>query len=172
MDSFVGRLDVFLLGVLLAFAIRRSGTVFTKGWVLAAGCTFILAAFWMTDVQDLERLPFLYPLHMFLLVIGWIMATGYLVHRETVATRLLQSPLLQIPGIMCYSIYIWHGMLLGILNPLDGLHTVISIIVATFGLSLLTYLTLERGSWNTLQKASKSGLTETFIRGGVTTGSQ
>lgn len=115
-DSFVGRLDEFVLGMAACHLFVRRGAL--RGLIapIAAllGALLLYLACWTWDLVQLDQLsrstvPFLYLLTS-------VGTTLLLLGAVSLKSRLLRFPLtnapLQLLGKMCYSLYIWHGVLI------------------------------------------------------------
>lgn len=65
--------------------------------------------------------------------------------RHRVMTWLFENPLLQMLGLMSYSIYVWHDIMIAPLNArLDAVHVVRYLMMVLF-LSAVTYRFVEFG---------------------------
>ena len=114
-DSFLGRLDEFVLGLALCHFYSRRGQL-TQPWALlscALGTLCLYAGAWCYDLVELETLsrsavPFLY----YPISIGTCFLTlGALSLKPGPARLLFTNPPLQWLGMICYSLYLWHGVL-------------------------------------------------------------
>lgn len=151
-QSFVGRADSFVLGMALAFALRRERTSLRSLTALVAGPVMVVASFWLADTSVLDHLPMLLPLWMLTLSIGFVVATGSLVARASWLSKAVCHPAFQIPGIMCYSIYLWHGIFFEILKPYSDPRIAALILLSTAGFSIMSYVALEGGSLSRLRE--------------------
>ncbi len=149
-DSFLMRLDAFVLGMAVAWIFTRKPATLRKPWIMPCGIVFVLAGFWLANEDILAGLSILYMPRMLLIATGFMFITGSALVRRSVLTRVLELSALQILGVMCYSLYVWHGILLLHINPRTDVHSAAVYAIALLFFSLLSYLTLEGGSFGRL----------------------
>jgi peptidoglycan/LPS O-acetylase OafA/YrhL len=108
-DSVFGRLDEFVLGMLAAhlYLTRRQLTAkwFPIGLVLIAGAALLWAAWYHHFIS-----PLVTPIANNLLDTGIFLCALHLLFHENRIRRILSAAWLQLMGMMCYSIYMWHGI--------------------------------------------------------------
>ncbi len=112
-DSVIGRLDDFVLGMLLCQVFCSRGPLRHGRAVLAvaAGALGLYGACWLWDLVKLQELPRaaapfindVVGLGMFLLVYGALSL------RKGLLRLVFNNAPLQLAGMMCYSLYVWHG---------------------------------------------------------------
>lgn len=111
-DSVPGRLDDFLLGMLIAHLyIKKSYSYFFRsGLGLCVGLVSIFIACHLWDYKFLGLLPKFYiPFLNNIIQIGFflIIVTALALNKGFLKTFFTNYPV-QVIGVMCYSIYIWH----------------------------------------------------------------
>ena len=83
--------------------------------------------------------------------LGGLLAIGFLLSHPTPVNRLLRLAPVQVVGMMCYSLYVWHGMILYrlIMVPIpdfpDRLAALPAYLAAVFALGALSYRYIEFG---------------------------
>ena len=105
-DSIFGRLDDFFVGMLVARAYLAGYGRRTTLWIISGLCVCTLAVL-VVDLSIIGQLPRwtivlynnLFQLGAGLLILG------------ALSMRLRFRPL-ELAGLMCYSVYLWHGVLL------------------------------------------------------------
>jgi peptidoglycan/LPS O-acetylase OafA/YrhL len=153
-DSVLGRLDEFLYGMLAAhlYVQRRA----LPGWCVYAGLVAIGAAMLMWAAWFRLWLPLLYTAFAInLLDVGLFCLLMQLLLGWERLAKLASARLLQLAGMMCYSIYLWHGIVrLKYGTDYDaGVVQYASYLIVVFALSALTYRYVEFGhvrEWRTL----------------------
>ena len=151
-DSFVGRLDDFMNGVLLCFLCVRgtlASQVQGRGLALFfVGLVLCTVAMLGWDNVALMRLPstvgpllhIVLNLGLFAVVLGLYYAPGAL------RRGLFENRLLQLLGMMCYSIYVWHGVIeLQLIGQNPGLGDYGLLALTVFGISAVSYRYVEFG---------------------------
>lgn len=114
-DSFLGRLDEFVLGMAVCSLYVRRGQLAHPLALLSCGlgALSLYAAAWCYDLVALGSLsrsvvPFLY----YPISLGTCLLTyGALSLKSGPARLLFSNPPLQWLGMICYSLYTWHGVL-------------------------------------------------------------
>lgn len=114
-DSLLGRLDEFLWGMFLCYVYvnkREWSTKTPTSIPLLAGITMITLACFSWDYVRLKILthgfiPYINPI----LDIGFVLlAWSLLIMKDNPIRWLFSNYFVQLLGVMCYSIYIWHGL--------------------------------------------------------------
>jgi len=152
-DMFLCRIDEFVLGMLLArlYVERRLPVV--AGRCLLAGSALVILAWIGFDLTARHLLPGLFRAGLnnvldagFCLIVAAALAPG-----SRVAAALSWRPL-QVLGMMCYSLYIWHWPLLHWIMPdraampADAFAAgVVAFLVATLAVGALSYRFIEFG---------------------------
>jgi peptidoglycan/LPS O-acetylase OafA/YrhL len=112
-DSVLGRLDEFCWGMLLAQLVARgtlarfSGALAAVGLALALG-TALAWGGWYRRVN----VPTSAAFYSLALDLGIFLVAGWLARGPSLVRRVLENRPLQLLGMMCYSIYLWHGIVL------------------------------------------------------------
>ncbi|MFG0318464.1 MAG: acyltransferase family protein [Planctomycetota bacterium JB042] len=113
-DSFVGRIDEFVAGIGVAWFHgrgRRAGRAAIP--LLVAGAALVGFAMDRWDAVHLGQLdrdlvPALYDLT----TVGFALVLLGALGLPEASRRVLANPPLQLLGMMCYSLYVWHGVLI------------------------------------------------------------
>lgn len=147
-DGVFGRLDDFMVGAWVARRIETQRVAPGGGRpraLLALGLVVFAGACWLWDELWLKEVPYLLAavannvvqLAIALCLFGLLGGGG-------LATRALSVRPLQVIGMMCYSIYVWHAPALGALVPSHrDLPHVAFYLGAVLSLSALTYAFVE-----------------------------
>lgn len=149
-DSVFGRLDEFLLGMLAAEMYRTRRTISAR-WFLAGLGMIIAAALiwagWFHHVLPATATAFAVNL----LDVGILLCVLHLLLEPRRLASWLQANPLQLLGVMCYSIYLWHGIVLQKFSPSyhQGAVQYLAYLAVVFGLSFLTYRYIEFGNVKT-----------------------
>ena len=150
-DGLLGRLDDFVLGMLLCEIhldgprIGRAG----RATMILLGCLALLAACWLKDYVLIGRLPAAaIPFQNTLVQLAMLAIVPALSAGESgLARRLLSYRPLQLIGMMCYSIYLWHHVAIGAVwggqASADGRLALYLVLVALT--SVLSYCYIEFG---------------------------
>lgn len=145
-DSVIGRLDEFLYGMLAAhlYVQRRK----LPAWCVYAGFVAIGAAMlmWAAWFRLWMPLPFT-AFAVNLLDIGLFCLLMQLLLGWERLAALVSARLLQLAGMMCYSVYLWHGIVrLKYGTEYDaGVIQYATYLTLVFALSALTYRYVEFG---------------------------
>jgi peptidoglycan/LPS O-acetylase OafA/YrhL len=150
--SLPGRLDEFLLGTLAAHIWARQKNLPYSQFSIPLGCVMLALAMFGFDAWTTgfawrfvgSILLLLADLGFFLLLMGAL--------RRGWSARVLTSWPLQVLGLTCYSIYVWHGLLVVRLFP--NVETDVSTtlkwypiyLFLLFGISAMTYRFIEFGA--------------------------
>jgi peptidoglycan/LPS O-acetylase OafA/YrhL len=149
--SLPGRIDEFLLGMSAARLWLRVPTIPYSRFFIPAGCLFTVLAMFGFDAWIAEALPHtagsilisIADAGFFLILVGALYLNGGLL------SRTLGCWPLQMLGLMCYSIYVWHALIVTHLFPdlkTDVTTTLIwypLYLAITLGLSAMTYRFIE-----------------------------
>lgn len=152
-DSVLARLDDFAWGMLLAHLYVHHASVLSKAWLPIGIVGIFLASNittnWDMGILTVEIRPLiniLISLSIFLLFGGLLSLTKGWLHAAITCKPL------QMLGMMCYSLYIWHYMLINPLRAtLDPLHFVRYVLILLL-LSALSYRYLEFGHVRDIRK--------------------
>ena len=111
-DFVLARMDDFFVGMLVAWFYAKGGVRLPRWSLLVgAGCLMASAFFWDLRVQD--RLPLaVVPFLNNLAQIGFATMLVAALTADTVFARVLSVYPLRILGAMCFSLYLWHILLL------------------------------------------------------------
>jgi peptidoglycan/LPS O-acetylase OafA/YrhL len=108
-DSVIGRLDEFLYGMLAAhlYVARRAlpRWTFPLG-LLLLGVAMLMWAAWYRQFLPLPATA----LAVNLLDLGLFLVAMYVLMHRTVLVAVFSNTFLQLAGMMCYSLYLWHGI--------------------------------------------------------------
>ncbi|WP_179166089.1 acyltransferase family protein [Azospirillum agricola] len=111
-DSLPARLPDFLAGMLAAdLAVRKRAWTANPATFLAGGALCLLGA-WGWHAWFLGALPVKTAAGLTIVLdVGFLLVAVFLLTRRTWLSRLLAFWPLQLIGMMCYSLYVWHGLL-------------------------------------------------------------
>lgn len=151
-DSLFGRLDDFALGMLLChwyisgwkkqWLEKNSLNLFLTSFIIIIiGCNF-------SDYVFLGLVPHYYePMINTVFQLGFGTLTISLLYMKTNAlSYLFTNKFLQLCGMMCYSLYVWHGnMRMVFMADYSGFR-IFSYCLFLFALSFLTYRYIEFGN--------------------------
>ena len=117
-DSIIGRLDDFVVGMLCCYVCTMGSIKFIKQnnaiIFVVAGAAIGLTACAMWDSIILERTSKnMVPYINILLNLAFFTCTVALYRSRNLFKTLIENWLLMVLGMMCYSLYVWHGVLLG-----------------------------------------------------------
>ncbi len=154
-DSVIGRLDDFVVGMAMAYLYRRlrsrgrplPATQIALSLGLGLLAIYATAVGW--DAVRLQRLDRAFiPFTNVLFQLGCVLSvTALLLLRGPIA-RAIANPVLQILGMMCYSLYVWHGVVKLSVLGIDGLFTAAQLgmfLVILVAISALSYRYIEFG---------------------------
>ena len=148
-DNIFGRIDEFVLGMAVAqFYLAGKIPAWARhlGWPGAALVLLAWAGFYQCQYQRFPMVA-MAPLNN-LLDLGFLaLLVAALVGRKH---RVLAFAPLQVAGMMCYSLYIWHAPVLQSVQPLYGITATLAVLLA---LSAISYRYIEFArtpDWRTL----------------------
>lgn len=134
-DSLLGRLDEFFWGIVVChFYINKPELTgrLTPLLMLLLGSLFALSACWLWDYTRMGLLGTnLIPYYYLVLDIGLaLIMLSFLLVRGGIIRWIASNYLLQLFGLMCYSLYVWHGVILLRIAPgTDALHIAIYLVI-------------------------------------------
>jgi peptidoglycan/LPS O-acetylase OafA/YrhL len=138
-DSFVGRLDEFAAGAYVADRFVRAPSARHASALLALGLALFALGAWLWDAAasgtiSLSASPFFNDvIDLGLALVLWSLLVGAPIARAVVA-----SWPLQLAGMMCYSLYAWHGYAMPYLHDVFG-------VAGLLVVSALSYRFIEFG---------------------------
>lgn len=144
-DSVIGRLDEFAIGMFAAHIYVRSPEYKFGNKTLLLGASMILGscALWTNWLNGLFP-AWVAGLFNIPLDIGMMLCTMALLAKCRIFAASLSIWPLQMIGMMCFSIYIWHGVVFLKLRPhIDGLVTYTVYLFITLLVSWFTYRYIE-----------------------------
>lgn len=140
-DSFLGRLDDLALGMVIACVYHRyKDRALNEGWLalsffVGLGFLFLTASVW-DAIQLNPELRKLAPVTNSMFHVGsFLSATAVLLCKNRITRFVFANPIIQLLGMMCYSLYVWHFMVLSRFGQIE----------ACIILLLLTYRYVEFG---------------------------
>jgi peptidoglycan/LPS O-acetylase OafA/YrhL len=146
-DGILGSLVFFAAGMLLAHlhvhhpALSRSHMWSFAGSILLAG-GFMLADFWRLDAIS----GYANIVVVFLTVASFFcLFLAALSSKPLILRRVLTWWPLQMIGLMSYSIYVWHGVLIAPLGAMSSPLHLLRYVVVLVGVSTLSHLYVEFG---------------------------
>ena len=150
-DSLIGRLDDFVVGMGACYLWRGATAEQQRGWsspvTLLGGAVFVLVASMAWDHVALGRAPLLVrPFINDVLLVGLFLVVMFLLHTRSRVVRFVSANgLLQTVGLMCYSLYVWHGVALIRYARVFTVPKVIGYLVFLFAFSYLSFRYIEFG---------------------------
>ena len=151
-DSILGRLDDFAIGMLLAhwFINGWKQQWFEKNSILlfAIGIVILWLGFNFSDYVFLRMLPVYYePLTNTVFQLGFALLTVSLLNMNKNALRFLfTNKFVQLSGMMCYSLYLWHGNMRMVFMWDYTIFRIVCYFGFLYLLSFLTYRYIEFGN--------------------------
>lgn len=167
-----GRLDDFMCGVLLAYLFTRQNAKPMR-FGLPLGMLLLFIGCQMYDdsrtlegsivASEITMRKIIYPFFYSFSNLGFFFVVDALLRgKHRFLTWCLEHPLLQMTGLMSYSIYVWHFIMMQPLNPLmDSVHLVRYFIMLGL-LSLVSYRFIEFGHVASIRKLLPSPRTVRF----------
>lgn len=152
-DSFVGRIDDFVVGMVMVVVylrLRETSERRTLPMALAvvvgALAMYASAACW--DAVRLDRVDrTVVPFTNNMFQVGCVLLGTSVLLARGPGARIIANPVLQLLGMMCYSLYVWHGVTM--LPIIGGEHSSANVtiyLVVLAGLSALSYRYIEFGN--------------------------
>jgi peptidoglycan/LPS O-acetylase OafA/YrhL len=123
-DSIIGRLDDFALGMTACHLLltHRSMLAPFRHLLMAVGAASCLVSMALWNVRLTATLPiYIAPFLASLTNLGFLAMFLGLMTKRTAFANPLSSRILRLLGVMCYSVYAWHGVLLNKLNYVQTL---------------------------------------------------
>jgi len=167
-DSIFGRIDDFTLGMFAGWLYVRR--ISLPSACVPVGIAALLAAPVLSDFWYAEQIPGWTQAITYTLVnVGLLFCTNALLLRSEVISRCLSIDLLRWPGIMCFSIYVWHGIVVRMFQaqfPMDnwpggGPVWPIGLCIATIGLLAVVSFAFIEFPGQSLRKLLARDATET-----------
>ncbi len=159
-DSFIGRLDDFMTGILCAWLAFHNRANFISGRNAVAFLGLAILLFWISsmlwDYVLLEKLGLSWRAYISLLLNFSIFLAIMSLHRmrNFLKTSIFENRILTWPGAMSYSLYVWHGVAIAwIIQGQFTLERIAIYLLLVGALSTLSYRYVEFGtvkSWRTL----------------------
>ncbi|QCG93051.1 acyltransferase (plasmid) [Azospirillum sp. TSA2s] len=151
-DSLPARLPDFLAGMLLADLVLRRTAILRRWASLVLGGGLVWGSVVLWHLWCVGAVPMVSAAGFTLLFdLGCLLGIGFLLSHPTPLNRLLRLAPVQVVGMMCYSLYVWHGMILYrlIMVPIpdfpDRLAALPVYLAAVFALAALSYRYVEFG---------------------------
>ena len=151
-DSLLGRLDDFLVGMLMvrlyyqqAYFSKLSGK--QVGSIALLSAVFLLTAFigWDFTIRG-NYTWYSLPLLNNCIQLGFAGILVLSLKEHSLLNRLFRTWILQVTGLMCYSLYIWHYLFTASFQlPLPFLINYLLYLLAVVSLAAFTYRYLEFG---------------------------
>ncbi len=146
LDHLLCRLDDFAAGMLLAYAYVHHRHRFSHAAVLPLGFGLMMTAFVVRSCAKAGLLHiFSLPFANTLLAAGLFLMIGHLLTRKSLLTRLLTWSPLQMIGLMCYSLYVWHLMAMYSLKAKADMFHFLQYVFLVSCLSWFSYRYVENG---------------------------
>ena len=149
-DSLLGRLDEFLLGMFVCHLYVKWTEYrlnFNPLLHFALGLILILVASTTWDYVFLGQLPqFLIPFINNVLNFGFCaLLLSLLLMQENWIKHIFDNYFIQLIGVMCYSLYIWHGVVMVKILGVYNFVNVVAYLGLLFLLAALSYRYIEFG---------------------------
>ncbi len=149
MHTFMGDLSAFVLGIAVAVAFVRK-PLLLRHWktCLSASLALIVAGFIGMDLVIIEHIPVLTAaLWQLVIALGFALLTISVLRSSDgwIVRKLLESRPLRLLGMMCYSLYMWHGMAVDPLGPSLNIYRLIRYLFLVFSVSWISYRYIEFG---------------------------
>lgn len=140
------RIDDFALGMGLAYLFARKPRL-SAPWCYVTGFALLFMGCTLRDFSQ-DLLPvILEPLSNTLINLGFFLLVAIMLMRPLRVWKLtIENGVLQLIGLMSYSIFVWHGIAIAPLRAnTDAVH-LIRYAILVFSLSFLTYRYIETSS--------------------------
>ena len=137
----------FIIGMAIAQEYGRKRSTNMRNPWLAVGIIISAFAFLISDVIAMEQAPLaLLAINEIIVVIGFALFVYGILLTKLKAVRILFTNWpIQMIGMMCYSLYLWHGPSLYPLQPSLSIYRFVRFIFLTFSISFLSYRYIEFG---------------------------
>lgn len=113
-DGVLGRLDDFATGMVLAELLVRGSSIFEPRRARLLGIAGLVLLCGVASLWDLKVMkiipPIATPLFDLLTNAAMFAVTAASIGSSRFVGRILRSAALQLPGKMCFSIYVWHNL--------------------------------------------------------------
>lgn len=140
-DSILARLDDFMVGMVLAHLYAQGYRMSRPRLMALLGAAVITAAAVFTDFTVLND-----QLHWAIIFTNSLFQVGAgLVILATLSLKGFRFYLLELMGLMCYSLYVWHGVLLNHIKPQHHTDSKFQYVIIISGLVWLSYRYIEFG---------------------------
>ncbi|MDJ1480383.1 acyltransferase [Cytophagaceae bacterium YF14B1] len=151
-DNFFARLDDFVAGMLVVRLYYQHTQI--KAWPLTiVSLLALLASFHLWDMRALNQLPdYIMPFLNILIIVGFCGLTLSALQTKSFLWYIFSFKPLQLTGMMCYSIYLWHFLIHVKIEGLPGSVNYLIYAVIVFCISALTYRYIEFGSTKDYRK--------------------
>ena len=159
-DSVLGRLDDFFVGMLLAawYAWRPTNAVLGAGRrliLIAGGMALATLAPLLWELNAVGIMPAKWPVIFAnnAIQVGTAMVLVAMLSKPATAPRPYVVLGVELLGMMCYSLYVWHGVVMARVMPSLNLSGALLYVVALLAVSALSYRYIEFGrvrSWRQL----------------------
>jgi peptidoglycan/LPS O-acetylase OafA/YrhL len=155
-DSVLGRIDDFMIGVVVARLYLGGQSQKAPRWLFALGAMFVVLSGLGWDLTVQGKLPAVTRAFLNLAT-----STGFacvLMSSLSEGSRgavLLSWWPLRVVGAMCFSLYCWHYWVMQATNPNSlQIKAAVTFLLVTLGVSLLSYKFIEfpRGTWRALMR--------------------
>jgi peptidoglycan/LPS O-acetylase OafA/YrhL len=149
-DSLLGRLDEFVWGMFLCYLYVHKPKLmerYNTTLVFLLGVFLVTAACFLWDYVRLDLLGTnIVPFINLVVDVGFVLlAMSLLVMKNGPIKWLFSNYFIQLMGVMCYSLYVWHGVAVRkIISSYDIPH-IVRYFVLVFLLSALSYRYIEFG---------------------------
>ena len=149
-DSLLGRLDEFMWGMFACYLfVQRPETLkrYSTALPFLGGAILVTLACFLWDYVRMDLLNRqIVPFINLLVDLGFVLLTlSLLMMRAGPLRWLFSNYCIQLLGVMCYSLYVWHGVAVArIITVYDAAH-VLLYFVLVFLLAALSYRYIEFG---------------------------
>lgn len=154
-DSVLGRLDEFAYGMVAAHLYARKVSI--RGYVAAFGLACIAVSLYLWSIWYCGELPYMsVPFLSMPLDLGLVLCVGHLLGRRFPVPSYMWP--IELLGAMCYSIYMWHGMMLNVMRDSIARYpsSIALYLFATLAVSTLTFKLIERQNFPPIRQARRS----------------
>jgi peptidoglycan/LPS O-acetylase OafA/YrhL len=142
-DNFFCRIDDFVLGMGLAVVYVHRPQLPAR-WFYPIGFLLVFIGCSLRDFSEVILPIAVQPLSNTFINLGLFSLIAIMLLQPYWLWRVtLENPVLQLLGMMCYSIFIWHGVANNRLQATTDLFHFVRYVVLVVSLSLLTYIYVE-----------------------------